>query len=332
MAESDWLRRIAAGLVGEADADDLVQDTWISALKNPPSADKPTRPWLVRVLRNASRMRYRSQSRQIGREQTYLETKGEKVNPIERFEVQSSLAQLLLNLAEPYRSTLLARYVEELDTEDIARREGVSAGTVRWRISQGLAKLRDAMDGETGGKQWVLCLPMASSKVSTAGNVAVLGKGMSIVSYAKVMIASAVAGVALVGGFVFWAKADPVAAEKETEPLNHPASVAEQTAVAPTGPRRIHSKRRAELLQKLREAVPKNERTFDYGPRTVTGQKSVATRGPAAAGWSAPTLDKDYIRERFSEVFPLIKGCYETRLGETARSERKARRSDRDDR
>ena len=38
-----------------ADADDLVQETFIKALENPPRrADEPLRPWLVRVALNLS--------------------------------------------------------------------------------------------------------------------------------------------------------------------------------------------------------------------------------------------------------------------------------------
>src|ERR1041384_2357863 len=48
-----------------ADADDLVQETFVRALKNPPArTDEPWRPWLVRVAINLGRDLLRRRRRQ----------------------------------------------------------------------------------------------------------------------------------------------------------------------------------------------------------------------------------------------------------------------------
>src|SRR6185436_13028743 len=53
LAHSRWLSKLARSLVvEEATADDLVQQTWFAALRNPPQRGRPARPWLARVLRN----------------------------------------------------------------------------------------------------------------------------------------------------------------------------------------------------------------------------------------------------------------------------------------
>lgn len=50
-----WIRRLARRLVqGEARADDLVQETWLAALRAAPRGG-PLRPWLARVARNFAR-------------------------------------------------------------------------------------------------------------------------------------------------------------------------------------------------------------------------------------------------------------------------------------
>ncbi len=46
-----------------ADADEVVQDTFVRALEHPPDRDRPLRPWLSRVAANLSRDRLRSRRR-----------------------------------------------------------------------------------------------------------------------------------------------------------------------------------------------------------------------------------------------------------------------------
>src|SRR4051794_6256886 len=68
LAHADWLRDLARKLVGGADADDAVQETFVAALRSPPDPDLPVKPWLARVLRNASRMAHRNATRRARRE------------------------------------------------------------------------------------------------------------------------------------------------------------------------------------------------------------------------------------------------------------------------
>src|SRR5688572_14213240 len=49
------LRAVAARIVGESDADDVVQETFLRALVSPPAdTDSPIRPWLVTVARHVA--------------------------------------------------------------------------------------------------------------------------------------------------------------------------------------------------------------------------------------------------------------------------------------
>jgi DNA-directed RNA polymerase specialized sigma24 family protein len=54
-----WLRALARTLVGEADADDVVQETWVAAVAHRPSAVHSLRAWLGAVARNVVRQRAR---------------------------------------------------------------------------------------------------------------------------------------------------------------------------------------------------------------------------------------------------------------------------------
>ncbi len=65
-----WLRRLAASLVADpAHADDLVQETWVAALRHPPLSGPSPRPWLSRVVHNMARNARREESRREDREQ-----------------------------------------------------------------------------------------------------------------------------------------------------------------------------------------------------------------------------------------------------------------------
>ena len=208
LEHASWLRRLATGLVrGDADADDLVQETWLAALRSPPRDDGPAHRWLGEVLRNAWRMRARADGRRARRE-AELGSFEEPAAPspealLARLEMQRRLATLVAELAEPFRSTLLLRYFEGLSAADIARRQGVPGGTVRWRLKEGLERLRGVLDAENGGerRRWgVLLAPLAAPRGVSWVTIA---KGIWLMSNATKM-GAALAALAVVVGALGW--------------------------------------------------------------------------------------------------------------------------------
>lgn len=185
LEHATWLRRLAGGLVGDRTlADDLVQDTWVAALRRPPDDDRPITPWLARVVRNAARFRWRSDASRAVREAAAA-ANAEIVTPtseelLARHQLQQLLARLVAELDEPFRATILLRYAEGLEPIQIARRLALPAGTVRWRIKEGLERLRRGLDDSHGGdrKAWLLALtPIAlwprASHAATAVSISV---------------------------------------------------------------------------------------------------------------------------------------------------------------
>jgi RNA polymerase sigma-70 factor (ECF subfamily) len=166
LAHTTWLRRFAASLVGDGAADDLTQETWIAALRSPPAPERPIRPWLQAVARNLARMRWRSTASRDRREAA-SDPPEPSLSPedvVARAETQQRLVQLVLAMAEPYRSTLLLRFFEGLEPSEIARRLDVPAGTVRWRLKEALARLRTQLDAAHAGdrRAWLGALaPLA---------------------------------------------------------------------------------------------------------------------------------------------------------------------------
>ncbi|MFN0244905.1 MAG: sigma-70 family RNA polymerase sigma factor [Planctomycetota bacterium] len=155
LAHASWLRRLAASLVRDnAAADDLVQDTWMAALEHPPHGDAPVRPWLARIARNLALNRRRGDARRADRESfANLQRDTSAPSPsriAEEIEAQRTLADLVLALDEPLRTTVVLRYFRGLDASEISRLQGVPAGTVRWRLKQALDRLRGELDVRFG--------------------------------------------------------------------------------------------------------------------------------------------------------------------------------------
>ena len=198
LANAAWMRRLALALSGgEAEADDLVQEAYLAALRSPPDPARAARPWLAEVVRNAWRMRLRGERRRRTREAESPAGDG-PASPdalLDRAMAQRLLADCVVSLDEPFRRTLLLRYFEGLSLARIAEVEGVAHATVRWRLSQALARLRAAMDERAGRKTWTRALVFAPLPSFTG---ALVMKTKTKVAIAAALLLAAGGGAALV--------------------------------------------------------------------------------------------------------------------------------------
>lgn len=200
----EGLRALARSLVhGDADADDLLQDAAVAALEHPPRNDDDetgragsVRGWLAAVVRNRWRMDRRSAARRAAREQVAaLEHAsgtgaGTAEAGLDRARALERLSAALVALDEPFRTTVIRRYLDGQTAAQIARALGVPAGTVRWRLKTGLARLRAHLDQTTPRWQRALVLGLgATVKTKTS---------LALVVLVLVLIA-AVAAVAWLG-------------------------------------------------------------------------------------------------------------------------------------
>jgi RNA polymerase sigma factor (sigma-70 family) len=231
LAHAGWLRQLALGLVrGAADPEDLVQATYLAALRSPPERDLPIRRWLAQVLRNVWKMRVRASTRRTFRETEFaaVEYADGATSPealLARFQTQRLLGGLVAELEEPYRSTVLLRYQEGLSSAEIARTQNVPPGTVRWRLMTGLEKLRQALDTKNEGdrRAWMAMLIPFGKPLKAAA-----AKTVSVKLYVAGAAAIALAGsVAVVGlgrsGAIHPLPASPRGAEAPMEQIGVPA-------------------------------------------------------------------------------------------------------------
>jgi RNA polymerase sigma factor (sigma-70 family) len=201
-AEMTWLRALARALLRNDDAGDLAHDAWLIAAERGPTDDRPLRPWLTRVVLNLSRMQGRARRRREARESAASNADAVP-NPemlVERVELQRLIAGEVLQLDEPYRSTVLLHFFEELSCAEIARRCALPEGTVRRRLKVALDELRgrlDAKDAKSG--RIALLAPLAGVPMSPRPGPIALG----IVAMKKI-VAAVVLLVLLLVGALLW--------------------------------------------------------------------------------------------------------------------------------
>src|SRR4051794_40280910 len=145
-ARGPGLLRLAYTLTGNAaDAEDVVQEALARAL---PRWERISRvddvdAYVRRMVINANtswwrRFRRRESPVELVREESV-------VGPGEDFDDRRRLWMACQALAEAQRTAIVLRYYEQLDYAEIAELTGVREGSVRARVSRGLAALRQTM-------------------------------------------------------------------------------------------------------------------------------------------------------------------------------------------
>ncbi len=184
-----WVQRLALSLARDRDAaDDLAQDVarvWLE--KRPAHSDGP-RGWLANVARKLALDRARSEISRKARERSAARPEGESYEVVERGARQRRVVEAVMQLAEPYRSTILYRYLDDLSTREVAERMNVPEATVRKRIERGLALLRERLDREFGSKSNAWAIALLEPGLRTA-----VLKGVGIMSMKWIAAAGVIA-------------------------------------------------------------------------------------------------------------------------------------------
>jgi RNA polymerase sigma-70 factor, ECF subfamily len=150
-------------LGNEEDAQEAVQDAFLSAFKGLPGFDGSARlsTWLHRIAVNAALMKLRGRRR---RPEVSIEAllprfreDGHQADPpapwqesaeglLSRKETRALVRAAIDRLPESYRTVLLLRDIEEMDTEETAELLGVGAGVVKTRLHRARQALRSLLD------------------------------------------------------------------------------------------------------------------------------------------------------------------------------------------
>src|SRR5438132_765147 len=161
----DSLYRTALRLTHDiADAEDLVQDTYLKALRSADRFEPGTnlKAWLFTILHNTARNRARDRSRAAITVDTdtferasdrLAEEGGETPETLLAGQSLAPALQAAVDaLPEPFRQAIWLRDVEEFSYAEIAAMLDIPAGTVMSRISRGRRMLFDLLKPSEGGR------------------------------------------------------------------------------------------------------------------------------------------------------------------------------------
>ncbi len=150
-------------LQNESDAEDAVQEAFLSAFRAIDRFQGGSRlsTWLHRIVVNAALMKLRSRQRRPEDPIEELLPKfledGHPVRPavewkesaqtaLEREELRAAVRASIDQLPESYRTVLLLRDIEELDTQETARLLELSPNAVKIRLHRARQALRGLLD------------------------------------------------------------------------------------------------------------------------------------------------------------------------------------------
>lgn len=248
LRESRWLHGLARSLVhDEHEAEDVVQSAFLTAVTRPPRATGALRSWLAQVAR---RLAIRTgQQRQWRARREQIAARGEEQPPtvdvVGRASLHRSLVESVLELEEPYRTTVLLRYFEDVPAREIAARFDVPVATVHTRLGRALTRLRTRLDSAAGPEVWrsVFAAPIGTIAWAGASSGAAAG---SAAMAAKAKVAAAAALVLIAGALGWRAFSSPDPLPKDEVPGVKPEAPARETeaprdaaAPVPIAPRRF---------------------------------------------------------------------------------------------
>lgn len=308
LRHAHWMRALARSLVrDDATADDVTQDAWVVALARPPRTLTKLRGWLAAVIRSVVLQRARGESRRRRREQAAAthEALDATDDVVSRAGIHRRLVDAVLELDEPYRSTLLLRFFDGLAPRAIAERKGLPDATVRSHLKRGLDRLRERFDAEHRGDRgaWIaLIAPLAHGGVGAVGAASggatvaasATGKAAFMTSTTKLALAGAIVLAAGAGWFAsrrgttkLTPAPTPVDAGKRDgdRPIAPPSAVAEAGIARPAHAEANSFDR--SLPKRTSEALPVEPVHFVYGSLLDTDGRPVTDAYVSVSSLSA---------------------------------------------
>jgi RNA polymerase sigma-70 factor, ECF subfamily len=153
------LARVAMALTGnEADADDLVQETFLRAYKHWHTFERGSecRRWLSTICRNAFLEQRRREARSVAVEDQELESlaaarlhnqaRASGVDHMfSRLDLGPAISTAIAALEPPFRDVVVLADVEGFTYEEVAEALGIPVGTVRSRLYRARRQLQEAL-------------------------------------------------------------------------------------------------------------------------------------------------------------------------------------------
>lgn len=200
----EFVRRLALRLTGDPnEADDVTQDLWLRTLEAPSgrrsragrrseSLDEARGlgPFLQSSIRGIAKNRGRAARRRRFHEQAASRA---EVEPVRDLALRQEVVAAVLDLTEPFRSTVVRTYELGMTPKEIAEADGVAEATVRTRLFRSHSKLRLTLCSDEERRERLSALALALPAVRS---VALKSSGS--------FVGAALVGAACVGAGIFW--------------------------------------------------------------------------------------------------------------------------------
>lgn len=325
-----WLKSLATRLAHDRDdAADLVQEAWIAAWQRQPDASRPMRAWFTKVVRDLAGMKRRSDRRRTARH-ALIDDAQVPAAPDElvaQLQLHKLLVQLVLDLDEPYRSTIIGRFVEGRTSASIAQSLGIPAGTVRKRLHEALSRLRAGLDTNAGHrKRWA---PAVLAYAKGGMQVAKPTKLVLVVIAALVLATATVAMIVLLtrggdGGTTTSTRSLDTAASSNTAPGAPNVSSAATDARRRLQPVSDHGAAdRAAMLAAITSARDAREHRTAMPTRTPAIPAAPSAKSNDSTGTVLDIEDKtgdtsDWSKHALDTINHQLGQCYDLGLAEDA--------------
>jgi RNA polymerase sigma factor (sigma-70 family) len=218
LREADFVRVLAQTLLAE-EADEVVQQTWLRAVRHGGLHIDAPRSWLARIVHNVVHNVRRRRNRQR-RHEALLTGPGLVPSSAELMQLEEQRRVLLAaidRLPAELRTIVLLRYFDGHAPRRIAAELGLSSMMVRNRLRRALQLLRERLDAEHGGERraWLLPLvPFAAgmrdgavmgAATAAAGTTTVtLGLGVLAMTLKAKLAVAVMLLVTLAGAVLLW--------------------------------------------------------------------------------------------------------------------------------
>ena len=335
LAHTSWMRSLARRLLSDhAEADDIVQETFLAFLMRPPRSVDALGGWLGRVIRNLVLERRQAKERRERREHRAARLETISVTPgqmLEQAEMHRLLMEEVLRMDEPYRSTVLLRFFGEQSSAEIARRQGVPLDTVKTRLRRAMEQLRGRLDHAYGGREtWTLgLLPLAglaalstptagapaatacaaalgsSGGTSSAATVAGISLGGLLVAKKTALVVGLVGVITLACGFGLGRSSKPNSEDARADLDLARAGLKKDIAALRAEKESLAAAKAGleeERIELARKAAAIGEQAREPEAKAAVIEKPVARRGPRLTFWDMGELEEDLIGADWPEM------------------------------
>jgi len=147
-------RFLAAQFASRADADDLLQETWlrIHKVRHTYRPGEPVLPWLYAIARHVGVDHYRRTTRNAARERRLEEMSEVTATSPREYHQADELEALLQPLSKSQREVIEMLKVADMSLEEVARATSCSVGSVKQKVHRAYEILRKRMNAASPSK------------------------------------------------------------------------------------------------------------------------------------------------------------------------------------